>query len=175
MNETEENNINTTIDWSIITSNDFLHLMYDINDWNQLLQWIDNNIDDNILTLTRVIECGWNAWGNDIKFINPKIVDFYIMLCKKRWLKQIYRKISNKMVIRDNIIDFGISHKKDTKWDKVIKINFIAENFVTHQFLYDCISEYVKNKKSVSNNQLSHTNRIYNIFLDKIEKRMEKN
>lgn len=147
--EIEMNIILPKIDFSC---SHFLKIYYNIYSMETAMDWIDNNKHAPYYSVRRILDCTWSAYGlNDPDYVmDDRIIIYYIDLIKSKWMSDIYKKIGKYVKVDKNKIYFSNSND-DT--DSIVKINFIIEKLVTHQYIHkfftNFISYYSKNNDSL--------------------------
>lgn len=132
----------------------FLKIYYELYSLDDALEFIKNTKNLSYFTFLRIMECVWKVYIKDISFIDERITEFYILIIKKEWIKNIYSYVKNYIDVKDDKI---FINKNNNKGFKIEKINFFVEKFVTKNnidiFLSDFLNTY-KNKETVDYNML---------------------
>jgi hypothetical protein len=74
-----------------INSDIFLSYIYNINDFKEGINWIENNINISENTINRFLNNFWNVYINEIKYNYKLIIDLYFKYLKF-YNKQIFNK-----------------------------------------------------------------------------------
>ncbi len=154
----------------------FLNLYYDSNSFEDIFIWFDKNPDASNATKMRLIECGWKVYGNDVNVVSDSMVNFYVELIKKSWIKYLYPTIKSYIQIDgDNIY---VEKKKEvdntTRNDKhkIMKVNYFIKNFVTKNNVYKFLTTYIEHYSSQWNEIESHNENIRDFFIKYIIEKM---
>lgn len=136
--------INYLIPTFYFNCQDFLKNYYNINNYDQGIEYIYNSIkkEENISTpktLLRIMECIWKSYGNDLKILNNKLVEIYLWLSKKIWINEIYKSLSNELEIKNNTLSDREIKKR--------KINYIYEKIISKQFIYDILKKHIEKNR----------------------------
>jgi hypothetical protein len=147
-NEEIYNNLLPYMDFNI---KDFLSMFYEINTFEDGLDWITNNSESNIKTQIRIFECILNVYGKDIDIIDNRIIDFVINIIKNNYITKIYKNIKKYINIDSKkntvYIDKNLSDDEDNEKKNVIKTNFIIKTFINQDIIQKFLFKYFKIKK----------------------------
>lgn len=169
--EIEMNILIPKIDFSCIQ---FLKIYYDIHSFEDSLTWISINYNIPIFTKLRVMNCSLEAFGSNIDIIDDRLVDFYIEVIKKVWIKDIYPYIKNYIFVDNNKIYLKDNKNNELIDDKYVieKINFFLEKFANKNMIYKFLLKYINKYKHSWNNIESHNNELKKYYkkyiIDKI-------
>jgi hypothetical protein len=154
--------LNTLIPKVEFDCNRFLKLYYKISSFEDTLMWFNNHPYSPLLTKVRVMNCSIKAWGNKNYFsINKELIDFYITVIKKLWIKSMYTKIK-KYIYIDNNKKIYLVKPTDNKNDdndnnyKGVKINFIIKKFINQNILQKFFTGYIQHYKNDWSSIASH-------------------
>lgn len=141
----------------------FLDTFYDINNFSEMLDWMDNNKTLSIHTRQRIFDLSIQAFSSSFDIFdynNTKIVDFLIELIKNKYLDvfsvEFFKYISieelknndqesNKSVIFKYDKNYDI--KNETSDTIIIKQNFIIKHIITIQNMTNFVDTYFRKKK----------------------------
>lgn len=131
------------------TKETFLSLYYNINSFEEALEWLNNNNFLILDTKIRVINAALNVHGNNLTYFDDIFVNFYIDYIKEKFSKKIYKKIHQNIGIDNgNII---IVKDKNNKLDfndyTIERINYIIENFFDINKVKKFLANILKEKK----------------------------
>jgi hypothetical protein len=147
-----------------INSEIFLKTYYKIYSFESALDYIFN---DNLplYTQLRIINCAWKVYGYKAEIINDQLINFYINLIKKEWIKDIYPQIANLIYVDGKNIYF--KENKSTIEDKQIeKINFFNKKLNTTQIIYKILILYINENKSNWKDIIDHNENIKNTVIN---------
>jgi len=163
-NEEIYNNLLPYMEFNI---KDFLAMFYEINTFEDGINWISNNSDMNIRTKIRIFECILNVFGKNIDIIDNRIIDFVIDIIKTNYIQKIYKSIKKYIKIDDkkNSVEIDKNNDdndKDNNNDKkiIIKTNFIIKTFINQDIIQKFLFKYFKIKKNEWNEIHDHINDI---------------
>lgn len=148
---------------------EFLRHYYNLYSFESILEWLTQE-NNNIYTKLRIINCGWSAFvGHDDEqnqeIINDQLIEFYMNIIKKIWIKEIYSNIFQYVSVDKNNIYF--KKNNDTSKDhKIEKINFIMEKFNNRSFIYNILKSYIDTNKSKWKNIKNHNNELKKYYID---------
>lgn len=145
----------------------FLKLYYDIYTFEDASDWVSTNTYYPILSLLRIIDCAWSVYGYSITIISEQLIDFYIMVIKKKWINDIYPKISKYLFTSTNKISFK-ENTGDSEKHKIEKINFFMQKIITRQFIYKILQSYIDIHKSNWDDIGSHNKTIKDYLIKNI-------
>jgi len=150
----------------------FLKTYYDIYSFDDALDWITHNKAP-LYTNLRIINCAWKVYGLSIDIINDNLIDFYINLIKKEWIKNIYPFIAHYITI-DNKNIYFMNNDQDIEKNSVEKINFIIKKFNNKEIIYKVIQSYIDKFSSdwskIDNHNINIENHLINFLENKIIK-----
>lgn len=164
------NNLLPYMDFNI---KDFLSMFYEINTFEDGINWISNNSELNIKTKNRIFECILNVFGKNIDIVDNRIVDIVIDIVKsninnnmthfyKSIKKYIYIDVKkNTVEIKKNIVD---DTNKETEKDNIIKTNFVIKTFINQDIMQKFLFKYFKIKKNEWDDIYEHIDDINNEF-----------
>jgi hypothetical protein len=150
----------------------FLKIFYNIFSFETAIDWLSENSQDPIYTQLRIIECAWRLYGNNSDILNDQLLDFYIMIIKKEWIKDIYPQISKYIYIDENQKVYLKANKEDQK-NQVEKINYFIQKFVTKQTIYQVLDLLIKENNIHWNTVNSFNKTIKELFIKYIIEKIE--
>lgn len=161
----EQLDINLVVPTFYFNCEYFLKAYYDIYSFENATEWITNNSSDPIQTLLRIINCSWRVFGPDIDLMNDQLINFYLMVIKKVWIKDIYPKISKYIYVDEknkNIYLKENNTKEDhgDKTNQIEKINFFNKKFNSNQIIFNVLKSYVEENKQNWNDIINHNKNI---------------
>ena len=137
----------------------FLMVYYNINDYNESLEWLDNNSNIPFNTKLRILECIWIAFFNEIYLIDKIIIDLYH--------KYFINKVRDIYINIHNLIDIDIKENKiiikknklELNDYNIERINFIIEKLLNNDEINKFLNKYyeknsalLKKHKNIHNN-----------------------
>lgn len=137
--------------------NQFLKLYYDINDKDGIIEYVINHKEDPLQTRLRIMNCYWQEYGYGLKTVDTRIVDFYIQVVKKLWIRQLYPIVSKYINVDNNGNITISSNAKNNKHNKVERINYFIELFVSNNNMYNFLISYSNQPKDRWDNIQNHT------------------
>ena len=174
--ELEMSIIMPTMDFSC---SNFLKIYYDLYSMGAVLNWLEEHSYDPYYTKKRVLDCAWKAYGFDDIVIDDRLVNFYIETVKKKWIGKLYRRLWNYIIVKNKNIFFSNKNKDkktndDTDKEKITKMNYIIDKFITYQNIHKIIHVYVETYKNKKEKIHSHTDNIKNELIDYVIKQVMK-
>jgi hypothetical protein len=154
------------------TKDFFLSNYYDINSFDDSIEWLNNNDYVFIDTKIRVINCALNVYGDNIDLFDEKFIDFFITYIKEKYITYIYKKIY-KNIGSNNTDIFIINEKKNNlKYEelKIERINFIAEKFINKYKIRGFYQKFSMEKKYKFENYDDSLLLLLNLFIEYIKK-----
>ena len=146
----------------------FLKVYYDIYSFESAIDWI-TNIKSPMYTQLRVMDCAWKIYGSNADIINDQLIDFYIMIIKKDWIKNIYPRIAHYISIDDNANNILLKeHNDDIQQYQIERINYFVKKILTKQLVYRVLQSYIEENKSQWKDIQSHNINIEKHFIDHI-------
>ncbi len=136
----EMNVISPEIDFSC---NNFLKIYYKIYSFENAVEWILKNKYKSVLTKLRILSCSWRAYNITLEVLTNDLIDVYINIIKKYWIKTIYKYISKYIRVTKKKIHFSTKGTANNK-NKVEKINFIIKKLITKNNIYKIMSKYIR-------------------------------
>lgn len=177
--ETDEvlsNSINLLIPIIHFNNGNFLKVYYNIHSFREAVTWVNNKQFAEYNTIRRILDSAWNAYGQDLDYIDDDIVDLYIKITKKYWTHYLYTILCKYIVIVDNKFKLDGSETKPCKDNgrKIEKINFIVNKFITHNNLHNFLLKYIKSDTEKWTDVNSHTNTIKIEFISSLEDKIKR-
>lgn len=154
----------------------FLKTFYNIYSFESALDWISTNINNPIYSLLRIINCAWKIYGSTVDIINEQLIEFYINVIKKEWIKDIYPIISKYLSTENKRIYMKRPNKNDINnknINQIEKINFIMKKFITNQAIYKVLHNYIESNKDDWDNIKSHNEMIEEYLIKYIVEKIE--
>jgi hypothetical protein len=148
----------------------FLKTYYDIFSFESALDWISNN-QSPLYTQLRIIDCSWKVYGSNVDILNDQLIDLYIYIIKKEWIKNIYPVVEKYIYVDQDKIYF--SKNSSTDEYHVEKINFLIKKITTKQFIYKFLNEYINEYKSVWSDIESHNKTMLNFLINFVVRKIE--
>lgn len=129
----------------------FLDSFYNINNFGQTLEWIENNKNLPINSKQRIFDLSLKAFRNEFDIINfndTRLVDFLIELVKKKYLDVFCIDFLKYIMIENNkvIIKYNKIYKYEDETDEsiIIKQNFILKHILTIENITNFINIYFR-------------------------------
>jgi len=147
----------------------FLLRYYNLETFDDAVNWVHNSKDESIRTRLRVMECVWRVYVNTDDFvIDNRLVEFYTMVIKQFWIKDLYNNTKNMIKVDGKRIKFGNSKNGDSK-HKVEKTNFLIKNTISPNSVFTILLNYQNKRKKKPN----HNNTLKQFTVDSVVKRIE--
>ena len=143
---------------------EFLKNYYDLYSFESVLEWISQD-HNSIYTKLRIVNCSWGAFFNGDEIINDQLIEFYIHVIKKIWIKELYSNIFEYISVDKNNIYIKKNSDK-IKDHKIEKINFIIEKFNNRSFIYNTLKSYIDTNKSRWKNIKNYNNELKQYYID---------
>ncbi|AYV83579.1 MAG: hypothetical protein Hyperionvirus8_63 [Hyperionvirus sp.] len=153
----------------------FLKIFYNIHSFEDAVNWIDGKKYTSILTRGRIMDCAWNAYGKDVNIIDHRVVEFYIELIKKKWMKELYKELNKYVRIEGGQVLLGDPNDNSltAKDEVVVRTNFLIERFVNHDEIYKFLIKYLKHRKNEWETIVNHSNSIKMDLIKYIENKIK--
>jgi len=147
----------------------FLKRYYKIESFEGLCKY---NLDNAIYfeTLNRLLNCAWN--GFKINYIPIELVELYINIIKKYWIKEYFSIFLENIEVIDNRIKFVDYTNQAIDIKKIERINFMIEKLVTYKNIKNILEKYnskIKNDKEYKEHNILLKKYIVNYFRDIIK------
>ena len=149
-----------------INSEYFLKSYYDVYSFEGAID-ILTNTKMPYFTQLRLLNCAWKVYGINADVINDQLINFYMNLIKKEWIKDIYPYISKYIYVNNKEI-YLKENDDDIQLNQVEKINYFNKKFNNPQMIYKMISSYINENKSNWNDIIDHNKNIESYFFDYI-------
>lgn len=143
----------------------FLYICYDIANFEDGLNWCDENNFVPFNTKFRIIKCIINAYGKSVDMVDQRFVLFFIEIIKKLYTVEIYKNIYQYIDFNDNIVSFK-KNSKNINDHSVERINFFVRTFLTENEIYKFTYQYFKNYKEKWNDVQEHFSNIIIEFIN---------
>ena len=146
----------------------FLKIYYDISSFEGTMDYIDKYPKTSILTKMRLVECSWKSFKSQLDVVDERLVEFYIEIIKKRWVKKMWNKIKQSIYVKKNgKIEVEENDQGDKQY-RVEKINYFIKNYVNKNNVYNILESYIEDNKKRWDDIRSHENEMITYFIDKI-------
>ena len=144
----------------------FLKNYYDLYSFESVTEWLYSE-NNNLNTKLRVMNCAFAAFGNNSYILNDQLIDFYIEIIKKLWINDIYTIIYQYITVTNNNIYFkkNDDNKKD---NKIEKINFFLDKFVTRSTIYNVLKNFLEINKSNWKDIKNYNNELKKYYMDHV-------
>lgn len=120
----------------------FLLRYYNLETFDDAVNWVHKSKDESIRTRLRVMECVWRVYVNTDDFvIDNRLVEFYITVIKQFWIKDLYDNTKNMIKVDGKRIKFGKS-KNGVSKHKVEKTNFLIKNTISPNSVFTILLNY---------------------------------
>jgi len=146
----------------------FLKNYYDLHSFEGVLDWISSE-NNSIYTKLRVINCAWEAFGNEKRdIIYDQLIEFYMEVIKKLWINEIYSQVFNYISVdKQNNISFKIDDKEtNKKTHKIEKINFFLDKFSNRSIIYNVLKTFSEINKSKWKTIKNYNNELKKYYID---------
>lgn len=158
----------------------FLKTYYDIYSFESALDWISNNPSP-LYTQLRIIDCSWKVYGSNVDILNDQLIELYIHIIKKEWIKSIYPVVAKYIYVDQDKIYFSKNNNTNeyqaneyqTNEYQVEKINFLIKKITTKQFIYKFLNGYINEYKSVWSDIESHNKTMLNFLITFVVNKIE--
>ncbi|CAH6421431.1 Hypothetical protein KVN_LOCUS262 [uncultured virus] len=151
----------------------FLKIYYNIHSLEDTLNWIEVNQEAPLLTKLRIFDCSWELFGKNLDIIDDRIINFYIDVIKKKWIKKIYPILKNYIFIDENKEIFLSKNYNSSDEFKIEKINYFIKKFINKNNLYKFFVTYIENNRKNWQKIISHNKNIQNQFINYIKNKIE--
>ncbi len=119
----------------------FLKIYYKIYSFENAIAWIELNKHVPLFTRIRVMDSAWRAYGRSVDVITDAVVQLYIEMIRKNWIRYLYPFIAEYIIVKNGKIAFG---KNGGETHKVEKINFFLKKIVNENLVYKFLVMYVE-------------------------------
>ena len=118
---------------------DFLASIYEINSFDQAIEWTYENPHLPFDTIKRVHNCAWKVFGNKDDLSNV-VLEYYYEIAKTHWLHDYVKTIQNRYSF--NLISDKNSNISNTSKEiyDIISSRFLTKNFfitTVKKFIYE--------------------------------------
>lgn len=155
----------------------FLKVYYDIYSFEGAIDWVTENIKNPIYSNLRIMDCAWKIYGSNVDVISNQLIDFYIYVIKKEWIKNIYPLVSKYIYIDSSNNIYLKEQDEPSHIKQVEKINYFIKKFINRQTIYNILYSYIEDNKSNWFEIKNHNNLIeeftIKLILDKINKTLK--
>ncbi len=161
----------------------FLGTYYDITSFESAMEWISEHDYMPLYTKLRIMECSWKSFGLDA-MIDDQIVNFYIDIIKKHWIKRLMKKVGKYIHVdsADGTIYLKKNgHKREPK-DKdkgksdlymTEKVNFLVAKLINNNNIYKFLTHYVATNRENWANIVSHHTLLEKTFMSYMVKKIK--
>ncbi len=135
----------------------FLDTFYNINNFSEALEWIEDNKTVPINSKQRIFDLALEAFRQvlDITdmsdFNDTRIVDFLLHLIKNKYLDTFCFDFFKYIIIqKENVLikyDNNYNYKNETDESIIIKQNFVIKHILTIQNMTNFVNQYFKRKQ----------------------------
>lgn len=172
---TEEKLLDYLIPTFGLTCESFLKTYYNIFSFENAIDWVTNNKEP-YYSYMRIMNCSWKLYGLDMDVFNEQLINFYINVIKKKWIKFIYINIAKYIYVDKNDNTISVQENdKDINENKVEKINYFNKKFNTPQIIYKMLKSYVEEYRDVWNDIADHNDMIKHHYLNYIISKIKNN
>lgn len=124
----------------------FLKSYYDIYSFENVIEWI-NSKSQPLYSQLRVLNCAWKIFGSKIDIIDDIIVEFYINVVKKEWIKNLYPKIANYITVENDNI-YIKKNNLEPSYKQIERINYIFKKIINKQMMFKILQNFIETNKS---------------------------
>nr|QBK89068.1 MAG: uncharacterized protein LCMiAC02_01610 [Mimivirus LCMiAC02] len=151
----------------------FLKIYYKIFSFENAIVWINKHKHSALFTKLRILECAWKSYGYNIDVIDDSVVNLYIDIIKRYWIKTIYENIGGYVHIKKKQIYFSKHDKKNNNKYKIEKINFILKKLITKNNVYKFLVRYIKKNMDKWNTIDNINNDMLSEFISYLSNKIE--
>jgi hypothetical protein len=151
----------------------FLDSFYNINDFNQTFEWIENNKNLSINTKQRIFDLSLKVFKNNFDIFNfndTRLVDFIIDLIKNKYFDSFSIEFFKYITIKNEKVSIEMNenykYDKETNENIIIKQNFILKHILTIENITNFINIYFR--KIESNDEMDIIKYPSEILIDKL-------
>jgi hypothetical protein len=151
-NPTHNTDISTpetlTIFQSGFTKEIFLSYYYEINSFEEMIEWLATNKFAILETKERIVNASLNLYGDNLDFFDEIFIDFYCDYIKEKFLGAVYKEIQQYIGVENNevfIIDESNNKLKNNEY-YIERINYIAEKFFNNFETKKFLTKFLKSK-----------------------------
>lgn len=157
--------------------NQFLRIYYKIYSFEGSIAYIKSKPNMSYYTKLRILECTWKIYGKNINDVDYGIIEIYLDIIKKKWIKYIYKEISKYIFVKNGkIYLFPPTDNQDNsnKYKKE-KVNYIINKLITHNDIYKIIDGHIQLNKSEWDIVQSHNADLLKLLIDYLIRKAEEN
>ena len=129
----------------------FLNTIYNIYSYEDTMVYLNKFKLSPPGTRLRIVSCMWSVYGNNIKYIDDILTDFYIDVITELWLDSLYNILykyiqydaSIKKIIINKSLDSDDANNKKIYKQKLRK-KFILDKYITKENIYIVLVKYIK-------------------------------
>jgi hypothetical protein len=169
--ELEMNMLTPQIDFN---NEQFLKIYYEIYSIEDALLWLSNKEYVPLTNKMRVISCAIGAYGKNMDMIDSRLVNFLILIIKKKWLADIYLRLNKYVHIDNDTIEFSTNANQLNEDEyKVPRMNFIVDKLLNFEVIENFLEKYVRYKNKIWDEIISHLQQIKIDLIDYLEKKIK--
>jgi hypothetical protein len=124
----------------------FLAVYYEINSFEECIEWLDNNSHLPLKTQIRVVNAVLSVFGDNLQLIDDKFVKFFISYIKSYEIQGIYDKVYKYIGIsKDSVLIVDErSNKLDKKDMQIERMNYIVSKFLNEDSIKNFLLKYTQ-------------------------------
>lgn len=145
-------------------SKEFLYLVYNIEEYSQFINWLNNNNNQKITTKKRVINSFFDFNFKSIKLIDDILIENLIDIFKYSYLNDFFKHINPYLEIKDSNIILIKKPSNTQRNNHIERINYINEKFINVNEIKKFMIKYIDNY----NNEIINIEIIKNNYIDYI-------
>lgn len=143
---------------------DFLEYIYGIHDFDQLIEWTNENKNLPFNTIKRVHNSGWLVFGKKI-YLSQTALDYYYLILTQKWIKDYVRIVKKK---------YSFSIISNDESTMVIEIENILKPILTYDIFFKMVKEYIEKYKDIWDKIFSHYGNLKRFILFNLMERLNK-
>lgn len=138
--------------YMIFNSEWFLKEVYNINNFEECVEWVKNNKSEPVLSRARIIDFGLKIFKDQIDVVDHRFVNFFIIFFNRSYIFDLYQRIYKHLDVRDGKVIY-VEHT-DLHRDEYIeeRIKYIQNNIVTKDIVHKYLLKYIKTGKESDKN-----------------------
>jgi hypothetical protein len=121
----------------------FLRLFYQINSFDDTIQWLEDNKHAQPNTKKRLLNSSWKAFGNNKNNITDRVILYYHNMIKSKWINTYYKSLYKYLSIHNNTIIVSMDNT-DYNNEITLKMNFIMKNYITNNIIRSILQNIMK-------------------------------
>lgn len=126
----------------------FLKAYYDLENLDDVLEFVTNNKNLSYLTHMRIFDCAWKVYCKNLDFVDDRMTEFYITVIKKDWIKYVYSYVKKYIKVDGDKIYISKNNQDN---HKIEKINFFIDKFVTKNNINIFLTKFIDKTKKWEN------------------------